>query len=62
MTLEGKTYKKCNKCKDGYQSIIFGSGRLKCKCEVYLDNMVESFKPFNDMIDDMLGIDKKEDK
>tara|TARA_Y100001938_G_scaffold41535_1_gene57263 strand:- start:1844 stop:2011 length:168 start_codon:yes stop_codon:yes gene_type:complete len=52
--------KKCNKCKEGKQSIKFGSGRLKCECEVYLDNLVESFKPFNDMIDDMLGINKKE--
>ena len=27
---------KCNKCKDGYQSIIWGdiSKRLKCKCEI----------------------------
>ena len=52
--------KKCNKCKEGKQSIKFGRCRLKCECEVYLDNLVESFKPFNDMIDDMLGINKKE--
>ena len=51
---------KCTKCKDGYQSIKFGSGRLKCECEVYLDNLVESFKPFNSMIDDLLGINKKD--
>ena len=56
------TLKKCKKCKDGYQSIILGSDRLKCECEIYLDNMVESFKPLNDMIDNMLGIKKKEDK
>ena len=54
--------KKCNKCKEGKQSIKFGRCRLKCECEVYLDNLVESFKPFNDMIDDMLGISKKEKK
>ena len=57
-------HKKCNKCKDGYQSIIHGAGRLKCKCEIpdnaHIENIIDSFKPMNDMIDDMLGIDKKE--
>ena len=48
--------KKCNKCKDGYQSIIFGSGRLKCKCEIYMDNVIDGYKIFNDMIKDMLNI------
>ena len=52
---------KCNKCKEGYRTIIFGSGRLKCECEIYMDNIIEGSKFFNDMIEDMLGIKKNKD-
>jgi len=51
---------KCDKCKDGYKTIIDGDS-LRCECEskVMLDNILESNKFFGDFLDDLLGIKEK---
>ena len=46
----------CSNCKES-KSIIYGTGELKCKCEIaYLENIQSSYKALNEMVNDMLGI------
>ena len=48
--------KICPDCKEA-KSIIYGTGELKCKCEIaYLENIQSSCKAVNEMVNDMLGI------
>ena len=46
----------CPNCKES-KSIIYGTGKLKCKCQIaYLENIKSSLRIADEMVNDMLGI------
>ena len=46
----------CSNCKES-KSIIYGTGELKCKCQIaYLENIKSSLRIADEIVNDMLGI------